>query len=170
MADEIDLHRRVETAYGLLWEDRPTEARAWLLKHCLLNDKERQARGILIAKAMGKSLPRKHPSPIARALEALEKAEQLCAYIGGDADTEEVEAVGFRVARFALEDWSIGVSDGMEAGSDKDSLILCIASAWLHGTISRGRAAELAKTLGVEFSVVENLKFREEVEKEAAND
>ena len=63
-----------------------------------------------------------------------------------------------------------GLERVAERASDKDSLILCIASAWLHGTISRGGAAELAKTLGVAFSVVENLKFREEAELEVNHD
>jgi hypothetical protein len=41
-------------------------------------------------------------------------------------------------------------------------LKLCIASAWLYGSISRGRAAELARAMGWPFSAIENLKFVEE--------
>ena len=48
------------------------------------------------------------------------------------------------------------------AAHDFKTLKLCIASAWLYGTISRGRAAELAKALGFPFKEVEDLKFAEE--------
>ena len=44
---------------------------------------------------------------------------------------------------------------------DLQTLKLCIAAAWLYESISRGRAAELARSLGIEFSEIEDLKFVE---------
>jgi hypothetical protein len=52
---------------------------------------------------------------------------------------------------------------------DIDSLMLCIAGAWLYGTISRGRAHELAKALGKTAKDVDDLKFVEERLREAEN-
>lgn len=50
---------------------------------------------------------------------------------------------------------------------EADTLKLCIAGAWLHGTISRGRAAEMARALGWEPEEIENLKYLEECAEEA---
>jgi hypothetical protein len=52
---------------------------------------------------------------------------------------------------------------------DARSLMLCVAGAWLYGTISAGRARELAKVLGHTAADIENLKFVEERNREAAN-
>ena len=49
------------------------------------------------------------------------------------------------------------------------SLMLCVAGAWLYGTISGGRARELAKVLGHTAADIENLKFVEERNKEEAS-
>ena len=49
---------------------------------------------------------------------------------------------------------------------DVDTLMLCIAGAWLYGTISGGRARELARSLGRTAEDVENLKFAERREAE----
>jgi hypothetical protein len=56
------------------------------------------------------------------------------------------------------------------AAHNAATLKLCIASAWLHGSISRGRAAELAVALGWKFDEIDKLKFAEELanEREAA--
>jgi hypothetical protein len=51
--------------------------------------------------------------------------------------------------------------------SDIDSLMLCVAGAWLYGTISGGRARELAQALGRTAQEVENLKFVEQCAAEA---
>ena len=55
--------------------------------------------------------------------------------------------------------------------SDRDvgSLMLCVAGAWLYGTISPGRARELAKVLGHTAADIENLKFVEERKREEAH-
>ena len=53
---------------------------------------------------------------------------------------------------------------------DIRSLMLCVAGAWLYGTISPGRARELAKSLGHTAEDIENLKFVEERNKEATNE
>ena len=52
---------------------------------------------------------------------------------------------------------------------DVRSLMLCVAGAWLYGTISPGRARELAKALGHTAADIENLKFVEERNREEAN-
>jgi hypothetical protein len=52
------------------------------------------------------------------------------------------------------------------APHDEAGIKLCIAGAWLYGTISRGRAAELARAMGWPFEQIENLKFVEERENE----
>jgi hypothetical protein len=52
------------------------------------------------------------------------------------------------------------------AKRDIDTLMLCIGGAWLYGTISGGRARELAKALGRTVAQLENLKFVEERDKE----
>ena len=49
---------------------------------------------------------------------------------------------------------------------DIDTIMLCIAGAWLFGTISGGRARELARSLGRTAEDVENLKFAERREAE----
>jgi len=49
---------------------------------------------------------------------------------------------------------------------DVYSLMLCIAGAWLYGSISRGRAHELAKALGKTAKDIDNLKFVEERNRE----
>jgi len=49
---------------------------------------------------------------------------------------------------------------------DVDTLMLCIAGAWLFGTISGGRARELADRLGRTAADIENLKFAERREAE----
>ena len=41
---------------------------------------------------------------------------------------------------------------------DFQTLKLCIASAWLYESISRGRAEELAKSLGIQFFEIDDLK------------
>lgn len=43
----------------------------------------------------------------------------------------------------------------------KKTLKLCIASAWLFGSISRGRVAEVAHELGFHIEEIENLKIIE---------
>ncbi len=53
------------------------------------------------------------------------------------------------------------------ARHDVETLMLCIAGAWLYGTISHGRARELARVLGWTAEDVESLKFVEERNKEA---
>ena len=55
------------------------------------------------------------------------------------------------------------------AKRDVKSLMLCVAGAWLYGTISAGRARELAKSLGHTTADIENLKFVEERNKENAD-
>ena len=55
------------------------------------------------------------------------------------------------------------------AAHDVRSLMLCIAGAWLYGTISPGRARELAKALGHTAADIENLKFVEERNRERAH-
>ena len=45
---------------------------------------------------------------------------------------------------------------------DVQSLMLCIAGGWLYGTISAGRARELARALGHTAKDIEDLKFVEE--------
>ena len=55
------------------------------------------------------------------------------------------------------------------AKHDLDSLMLCVAGAWLYRTISAGRARELAKALGRTADDIEKLKFVEEREKERHN-
>lgn len=49
---------------------------------------------------------------------------------------------------------------------DVRSLMLCVAGAWLYGTISAGRARELAKALGHTAADIEDLKFIEERNRE----
>lgn len=44
---------------------------------------------------------------------------------------------------------------------DKATFKLCIASAWLHGSISGARARELAPILGMTAKEIEDLKFIE---------
>jgi hypothetical protein len=51
--------------------------------------------------------------------------------------------------------------------ADVRSLMLCIAGAWLYGTISGGRARELAKALGRTAKDIEDLKFVEARNKES---
>ena len=55
------------------------------------------------------------------------------------------------------------------AAHDVRSLMLCVAGAWLYGTISPGRARELAKVLGHTAADIENLKFVEERNREEAD-
>ena len=45
---------------------------------------------------------------------------------------------------------------------DIDTLMLCIAGAWLYGTISGGRGRELAISIGRTAVELEQLKFVEE--------
>ena len=52
---------------------------------------------------------------------------------------------------------------------DTRSLMLCVAGSWLYGTISAGRARELAKALGHTAADIENLKFVEECKREEVN-
>lgn len=47
-------------------------------------------------------------------------------------------------------------------GHDVDTLKLCVAGAWAHGTISRGRAFELARSCGWDTADLEILKNAEE--------
>ena len=47
-----------------------------------------------------------------------------------------------------------------------DTLMLCGAGAWLYGSISHGRARELAKVLGRTTDEIEGLKYTEELQKE----
>ena len=47
-----------------------------------------------------------------------------------------------------------------------DTLMLCVAGAWLYGSISHGRARELAKVLGRTTEEIEGLKYTEERQKE----
>lgn len=55
------------------------------------------------------------------------------------------------------------------AAHDVRSLMLCVAGAWLYGTISPGRARELAKALGHTVADIETLKFVEERNREKAD-
>lgn len=48
----------------------------------------------------------------------------------------------------------------------KKTLKLCIASAWLLGSISRGRVAEVAQELGFRLDEIENLKIIEAAQHE----
>jgi hypothetical protein len=48
------------------------------------------------------------------------------------------------------------------SGENLRGLKLCIAGAWLFGSISRGRAHELARALGMTGDEIDNLKFVEE--------
>lgn len=50
---------------------------------------------------------------------------------------------------------------------DQATLKLCIASAWLHETISGGRARELVYMLGWDFAEIEDLRAAEERADEA---
>jgi hypothetical protein len=50
---------------------------------------------------------------------------------------------------------------------DIATLKLCIASAWLHGSISAGRARELAEALGCKPGEIEALRATAEEEKRA---
>ncbi len=50
---------------------------------------------------------------------------------------------------------------------DIATLKLCVASAWLHGSISAGRARELANALGCKPGEIEALKDAEEQEARA---
>lgn len=49
---------------------------------------------------------------------------------------------------------------------DQDTLKLCIAGAWLYGTISGGMAREIAKIFGMTAEEIEDLKFIEATQKE----
>ena len=50
---------------------------------------------------------------------------------------------------------------------DLATLKLCVAFAWLHGSISAGRAHELAEALGCKPGEIEALKAAEEEERRA---
>jgi hypothetical protein len=49
---------------------------------------------------------------------------------------------------------------------DVDTLMLCLAGAWLYGTISGGRARELARALERTADELERLRFVEQRAKE----
>lgn len=52
----------------------------------------------------------------------------------------------------------------------RNTLALCIASAWLLGSISRGRASEIASALMISMADIENLKIVEEANAENDGD
>jgi hypothetical protein len=93
----------IELAYGLLWHDRPTEARAVLLA---LLDKAGQARGIDAARAKVKPTSGDLPPRVADAVKHLRDYEEMIYAYAHDEDDGEVSAVKVAAARYMLEEWA----------------------------------------------------------------
>jgi len=108
-ADEIErLQALVQTAFGLLWQDRHTEARLHLSAALT---QEQKGEGIATARAMGqreyKGLP--VPHPVAKAVEALEHAAKHYQWLSDDeGDTGWVK---YQAAAVMLDHWAAGIGE-----------------------------------------------------------
>lgn len=108
-AAEIERLRAVaQTAFGLLWQDRHTEARLHLSAALT---KEQKGEGIAEARAIGevkyKDLP--IPPPVAKAVEALEHAAKHYQWLSDDeGDTGWVK---YQAAAVMLDYWAAGIGE-----------------------------------------------------------
>lgn len=108
-ADEIKrLQTLAQTTFGLLWQDRHTEARLHLSAALT---QEQKGEGIAAARAMEqggyKNLPA--PPPVARAVEALEHAAKHYQWLSDDeGDTGWVK---YQAAAVMLNHWAAGIGE-----------------------------------------------------------
>ena len=106
---EIERLRSVaQTAFGLLWQDRHTEARLHLSAALT---KEQKGDGIAAARSMDevqyKDLP--IPPPVAQAVEALEHAAKHYQWLSDDeGDTGWVK---YQAAAVMLDHWAAGIGE-----------------------------------------------------------
>ncbi len=108
-AAEIErLRTLAQTAFGLLWQDRHTEARLHLSAALT---QEQKGKGIAAARAMEqgeyKDLP--VPPPVAKAVEALEHAAKHYQWLSDDeGDTGWVK---YSAAAVILDHWAAGIGE-----------------------------------------------------------
>jgi len=107
-AENERLRTVTQTAFGLLWQDRSTEARLHLSAALT---KEQKGDGIAAARSMDevkyKDLP--IPPPVAKAVEALEHAAKHYQWLSDDeGDTGWVK---YQAAAVMLDHWAAGIGE-----------------------------------------------------------